>query len=174
MNRTRAIVLSLAILGGCSKPSPVPGEPDTTAAPSTSEGKGESPAKGKGESPGRATPTDAGIPWVRDLAVAQAQAQEEQRDLFIDISAQWCAPCQELDEVTFADPEMAKIIREGYVPLKLDVTEQTDEDLAVMSKFGVKLLPALLVVRDDQIQLTIRNFVGPKELAAKLAAIAPR
>jgi thiol:disulfide interchange protein len=167
MVRSSAIVLSLVLLGGCSKPSQAPVEPETASAAATNEGKTESPEARKPEGA-------QGVPWLHDLKVAQPQAKKQQRDLFIDISAQWCAPCQELDEVTFADPKMATIIREGYVPLKLNVTEQTDEDLALMAKFGVKLLPALLVVRDEQILLTIRSFVGPKELAAKLAEVAPR
>ena len=166
------IVLSLTLLGGCSKATQAPIKPDPSSAPATAKGKTASLEAPNSEATNKTA--EAGIAWQRDLPTAQTLATKKKRDLFIDISAEWCAPCQELEEITFADPKMAAILREGYVPLNLDVTEQTDEDLALMAKFGVKLLPALLVVRGEQILLTIPNFIGPKELIAKLAELTPR
>jgi thiol:disulfide interchange protein len=165
MHRSNAILLALALVAlvGCSKQGQPPGEAETSPGSGTA-GQGA-------QTPHAKTST---IPWLHDLAKAEALAKEQDRDLFIDISAEWCAPCTELVNVTFADPAMAATLTNAYVPLNLDVSEQTDEDLQLMSKFGVKVLPALVVVRDQEILLTIRDFIGPTELAAKLAEIAPR
>lgn len=159
------ILLTLVALVGCSKQAQAPGEQETSPKSSASA-TGAQPAD-------KARAEESTIPWQRDLAKAEALAKEQDRDLFIDISAEWCAPCTELVNITFADPTMAAILTNTYVPLNLDVSEQTDEDLALMSRFGVKVLPALVVVRDQEILLTIREFIGPSELAAKLAEIAP-
>jgi thiol:disulfide interchange protein len=174
MSRSLARLALLLALASCSKQPPASGEAE---APS-SIGSQESSAPG---GPEAAEATEAtktagpsGVGWIRDLKEAQAIASKQERDLFIDFSAEWCAPCKELEETTFADPQMAKVLREGYVPVSLDVSEQSDSDLALMGRYEVKVLPALLVVRDEEVLLRIRNYIGPRELEAKLAELSPR
>ncbi len=169
MSKRIAIALLVTALAACSKQSKPPS--DAEGAPSATE---PTTVTETGASKDETAEGNEGVPWLHDLSKAEAAAKEQGRDIFIDISAVWCAPCKELEETTFADPQMAKILRDNYVPLNLDVTEQTDTDLALMNKFGVKVLPALLVVRDEEILLTIGNFIGPSELATKLGELAPR
>lgn len=168
MSERIAIALLITALAACSKQSKPSGEPESaTTAKSPTIVTAEAVEEGKDDD-------SVGVGWLHDLEKAEAASREQQRDLFIDISASWCAPCKELEETTFADPLMAKLLRDNYVPVNLDVTEQTDTDLALMKKFGVTVLPALLVVRDEEILLTIRDFIGPTELAAKLGELPPR
>ncbi len=173
---TRSIALSILMASACSKQSKETdlGDPSESPAPATvvsARESGEPDHKNdtKGE-----VHEGSSLTWLHDLDKAEALAKEQERDLIIDISAVWCAPCKELEEVTFADAAVAKRLGEDYVALNLDVSEQSAEDLALMKKFGVKLLPAVLVVRDTKILLTLRTFIGPRELEAKLDEIPAR
>lgn len=171
MSRPLASVALLLALASCSKQPPASSEPEATPALGTAEsGQAAAPEAAETAKPG----APSAVGWIRDLKEAQAIAGKQERDLFIDFSAEWCAPCVELEETTFADPQMIKLLREGYVPVSLDVSEQTDADLALMGRYEVKVLPALLVVRDEEVILRIRDYIGPRELEAKLAALSPR
>lgn len=172
MPRLASLLLALLLIPACSKQSQESSEPESATAAAAGESGGET----KEDAPDQADQKAKGhnLSWQDDLEKAQALARKQGRDLFIDVSASWCAPCQELEEVTFADEAVAKRLSDQYVALKLDVTEQTDADKALMDKFGVKLLPALLVVRDEEILLTIRTFIGPRELETKLDEMPPR
>ena len=170
MSHALASLALLLALANCSKQSQPSGEAEAPG----SIGGHESSTPGTPVAAEATKSEGPGVAWIRDLEEAQAIAIKQKRDLFIDFSAEWCAPCKELEETTFADPQMAKVLGEGYVPVSLDVSEQTDADLALMGRYEVKVLPALLVVRDEEVILRIRDYIGPKELEAKLAELAPR
>jgi thiol:disulfide interchange protein DsbD len=171
MSTRIAIAILITALAACSKQGKPSSELEGAGGQAATE---ETRAAETGASDEVASEDAKAIAWITDLEKARAAAKEQGRDLFIDISAEWCAPCKELEEVTFADPQMAKLLSDHYVPVNLDVTEQTDADLALMKRFGVTVLPALLVVRDEEILLTLRDFIGPSELAAKLGELPPR
>ena len=62
----------------------------------------------------------------------------------IDFRSEWCAPCQELEEKTFSDAEVIRLLATRAVTLRLDVTEVTDAHEALMQKYRVQTLPAVI------------------------------
>lgn len=182
MSISFVIALVLAAVAGCSKQSSAPAElePPNGAPPERARlvSADHAPApldkEPTAKEPTAKEPTAKKLVWYDDLAEAQVQASQQERDLFIDFSAVWCAPCKEMEETTFADAQTAKLLGEHFVPLKLDVSEQSDADLALMKRFAVKILPALLVVRNEKILLAIDTYVDAKELQAQLTALPPR
>ncbi len=48
------------------------------------------------------------------------------KPVIIDFYADWCAPCRELDEVTFHDPEVVKQAGRDFVMIKIDLTRKGD------------------------------------------------
>lgn len=64
------------------------------------------------------------IPWRYlsfDEAVAIARAED--KPLFVDVMAFWCVWCYRLDYYTYVDAEVAKLLSEEFVPVKI-VQEQ--------------------------------------------------
>lgn len=87
---------------------------------------------------------------VDSLAALQtlaAQAREERKGLVLDVRADWCAPCKELEAVTFADPGVRGRLAEGYVLAKLDVTsvEPGSPAASLQERVGASTLPRVMV-----------------------------
>jgi thiol:disulfide interchange protein len=97
--------------------------------------------------PSREQPLD--IPWLTDEATARKQSTAQQRPLLIDFAAEWCAPCQDMEDRTFRDPALVALIRERFLALKVDVTEMSKDHEAVMKRHGVAQLPVILVLGAD-------------------------
>ena len=64
--------------------------------------------------------------WMsQNLEGALAKAKAEHKVVVVDIYAEWCAQCHELDEKTWPDPEIQKWIAQNAIPIRID----TDKSL---------------------------------------------
>lgn len=77
--------------------------------------------------------------------------------VILDFAADWCVPCRELDEKTFADPKVAEIL-DGYARFKIDQTRQDDDARSVASKFEVRGVPTVIVFDEGREVFRITGF----------------
>jgi hypothetical protein len=61
-----------------------------------------------------------------DRAFAQARAQD--KPILLDIGAVWCHWCHVMDRESYENPEVARLINEHYVAVKVDRDERPDID----------------------------------------------
>lgn len=121
-------------------------------------------------------PAAPSIAWVIDtqgsttLATVE-RARAEHRPVIIDFGASWCAACEELSHVSFAEPAVRREA-ERFVSVKVDATEQSDSILALQQRFSVLGLPTVLVF-DSQGRESVRvtEFVPPSRLLALLRGV---
>jgi thiol:disulfide interchange protein DsbD len=74
--------------------------------------------------------------WIsQDLETALAKAKAEHKVVLVDIYAEWCAQCHELDEKTWSDPAVQKWIAENAIAVRID-TDKARPDLAASLKIG--------------------------------------
>jgi uncharacterized protein YyaL (SSP411 family) len=64
-------------------------------------------------------------PWGDE---AFARAQRENKPILLDIGAVWCHWCHVMDRESYENPEMAAILNEHYVAVKVDRDERPDVD----------------------------------------------
>jgi uncharacterized protein len=64
-------------------------------------------------------------PWGE---AAFAKAKTEDKPILLDIGAVWCHWCHVMDRESYEDPEVAKVINELFVPVKVDRDERPDVD----------------------------------------------
>jgi len=64
-------------------------------------------------------------PWGEE---AFQKAKQEDRPILLDIGASWCHWCHVMDRESYEDPEVARIINENFVPVKVDRDERPDVD----------------------------------------------
>ncbi len=87
--------------------------------------------------------------------------------VILDFAADWCVPCRELDEKTFADPRVAEILA-GYERFKIDQTRQDDQARSVASKFGVRGVPTIIVFADGSEVFRITGFERAERFLERL------
>jgi hypothetical protein len=64
-------------------------------------------------------------PWGE---AAFARAQAEDKPVLLDIGAVWCHWCHVMDRESYEDPEVAKLINQFFIAVKVDRDERPDVD----------------------------------------------
>ncbi|HXU72089.1 MAG TPA: thioredoxin family protein [Polyangia bacterium] len=88
-------------------------------------------------------PSPGGLRWRTDVAAAEREAAKTNRPLLVFFSAEWCIPCKEMLR-SLADREVAALVTRRFVPLFVDVTEDTPAAAALRDRYRVNALPDLL------------------------------
>jgi uncharacterized protein len=68
------------------------------------------------------------IQWNEWGEEAFATAKRENKPMLLDIGAVWCHWCHVMDRESYDDPEVAKIVNERFVAVKVDRDERPDID----------------------------------------------
>ncbi len=68
------------------------------------------------------------IHWYEWGEEAFAAAQRENKPMLLDIGAVWCHWCHVMDRESYDDPEVAQIVNENFIAVKVDRDERPDID----------------------------------------------
>jgi len=100
-------------------------------------------------------------------------AKNRGKKIMLDFSAEWCTSCKELEDVTFADADVQEKLS-GYVLIRADVTDNTEDEKALSKAYGVFGPPALIFF-DKNLKVknakTIIGFIEPKDFLAHLVKL---
>ncbi len=108
------------------------------------------------------------VAWQPFQEPAVRQALAAGQPVLIDVYADWCLPCVELDHVTFRHPDVVRALA-GARAFRLDVTldEQISEEIeAFLSASQIYGVPTVLLFDargTERRELRIMGFVSPKE-----------
>jgi thiol:disulfide interchange protein DsbD len=124
-----------------------------------------SPAIGSG---GRAAEAAADhLEWQAYDATAVESAIADATPVIIDFYADWCAPCRELDEKTFADQEVQDRIA-GYRRFKVDLTRSSASNQDLTAEYGVMGVPTVIVFTGGDEAFRITGFEPPERFLKRL------
>jgi len=76
------------------------------------------------------------VDWYPWSDGAFQRARELDRPILVDIGAVWCHWCHVIDRESYEDPELAKIINENFVAVKVDRDERPDVDARYQAAVG--------------------------------------
>ena len=76
------------------------------------------------------------IHWYEWGDAAFSRAKSEDKPILLDIGAVWCHWCHVIDRESYENPEIAKIINENFVAVKVDRDERPDVDSRYQSAIG--------------------------------------
>ncbi len=113
-----------------------------------------------------AAPVPGGVAWQSSLEAGLAAAKSQGKPALVDMRADWCVACVELEKETWPAPSVQAWLG-TVVPVRLDVTKNTDADQAIMKAYGVRGLPTVLLISPEGRELgRFVGFKGPESLLA--------
>ncbi len=80
---------------------------------------------------------------IKNIAQLKEAVKNSKKPVMLDFSADWCAACKELEHNTFSNPKVEKLMS-NFTLLRADVTQNSDEDKALLKKFNLFGPPALI------------------------------
>jgi thioredoxin-related protein len=65
------------------------------------------------------------VKWLT-FEEAVEKSKREKRKIFVDVFTDWCGWCKVMDNKTFPDPEIARLLNEKFYPVKLNAEQRAD------------------------------------------------
>ncbi|MBD3840496.1 MAG: protein-disulfide reductase DsbD [Campylobacterales bacterium] len=102
--------------------------------------------------------------YVKNKFELEKIVAHSSKPVMVDFWATWCVSCKELDNITFKDPKVLKLL-EGYTLVKVDVTNNTQDDKELMKMFDLFGPPALIFYENgvENKQKRIIGYKNPQE-----------
>ncbi|GAC1527082.1 MAG: hypothetical protein NVS3B10_25100 [Polyangiales bacterium] len=156
MSRILAPLLAAALVGCASASRPPPRAGLASASP------------GVDIVAARALSRTQGFEWLPYDAKSFAKAKAERRYILLDGAAEWCHWCHVMDETTYRDPEIGRLLREKFVAIRIDVDARPDLE----ERYGEWGWPATILLSPDAEELgKFRGYLEPERLRAALGSI---
>jgi tetratricopeptide (TPR) repeat protein len=109
-----------------------------------------------------------GINWRTEYVRALKESAETGRPLFVNLGTENCYWCKQLDLRTFKDPELAKIINERCIPLKIEANQNP----YLVQALRVQSYPTLVLAAPDGTILKVKEgFVETPALREMLVKV---
>ncbi len=80
---------------------------------------------------------------IKNIAQLKEAVKNSKKPVMLDFSADWCAACKELEHNTFSNQKVEKLMS-NFTLLRADVTQNSNEDKALLKKFNLFGPPALI------------------------------
>ena len=129
------------------------------------------PACGHGDTTATTSPTVAGPAepdWATWNAESFERAKQGDKIILINVIATWCHWCHVMDEETYADPEIAALLREHFVTIRVDSDARPD----VAERYREWGWPATAFLTPDaQPVMALRGFKNPKAFGTLLRGL---
>ena len=104
-------------------------------------------------------------PWG-DKAFQEAQVAD--KPVLLAISAVWCHWCHVMDETSYSDPEVIRLINERYIPIRVDNDERPD----VNRRYNMGGWPTTAFLTPDGEVVHGGTYVPPDAMRSYLAQVA--
>ncbi|MDC3954811.1 DUF255 domain-containing protein [Polyangium jinanense] len=98
-----------------------------------------------------------------------ARARAERKFILLDGAASWCHWCHVMDETTYLDERVGRLLHEKFVAIRVDIDERPD----IGERYADWGWPATILLSPDAEEIgKYRGYLPPDELLPILEAIA--
>ena len=108
------------------------------------------------------------IDWRTWGAVAFQEAQKEDKPILLGISAVWCHWCHVMDETSYSDEGVIRLINERFVPVRVDNDQRPD----VNARYNMGGWPTTAFLTPDGEAITGMTYVPPDQFRETLEQIS--
>lgn len=102
---------------------------------------------------------------VKNIDELKEVMKNSKKPVMIDFWASWCVACKELEDITFKDEEVMKKLQ-NFTLIKIDVTQNSEEDKALQRMFEIIGPPTLIfwnIKKQEVPNIKIVGYKNPKE-----------
>lgn len=108
------------------------------------------------------------VRWTRSPETAVEQANASGRLILVSVGANWCHYCKKMDKDTWSNHEIAAVVADEYVPLKLSDEEHRE----LIETMGIQGYPVTLIFTPDRrLVARLDGYVGPEKMADAMTRI---
>jgi len=117
------------------------------------------------------------VRWT-PIATAERMSMATKKPIFYEFSADWCGPCHQMEDEVFRDPELAALINQKLIAVKVvDRQRETGRNSAEVAKlevqFGVRAFPTIVIVRPGGGEPEkVEGYGGKEQFEALLRGIS--
>ena len=112
--------------------------------------------------------TKTKISWLEWSEESFKKAKQQDKPILLGISAVWCHWCHVMDQTTYSDAEVARVIEENYVPIRVDRDQRPDID----KRYNMGGWPTTAFLTPDGDVLTGGTYIPPQQMLVMLAHIS--
>lgn len=106
--------------------------------------------------------------WYSWDASAFAKAKSERRYILLYGAAEWCHWCHVMEDTTYVDPEVGRIIKERFVAIRVDIDSRPD----IAERYGDWGWPATILFSPDAEEIgKYRGYLTAPEFSEILGRI---
>ena len=111
------------------------------------------------------------VAWRSYDPNALERARNAKQPALVDLYADWCLPCVELDHVTFSNPQVAQRLAD-FATLRVDATRDVPAAAQpLLERYGIIGVPTVLLFDAEgreHPELRVNGFVSPDEMLKRL------
>ncbi len=117
---------------------------------------------------GEANAQPSQLHWQPWSDGAFAQARQQHKFVLLDLEAVWCHWCHVMDDVTYRDPVVMRLLQAKYVLVKVDQDARPD----ISNRYQDYGWPATVVFTGDGSEIVKRQgYIPPRPMSSMLQAI---
>ena len=101
------------------------------------------------------------------------EVRASDKPVVVDFGKESCTSCKELEEITFPDPAVKKELK-NFTFIRIDVTDNTDEEKALLKKFGLFGTPNIIFFDKNGTfmpEKSLTGFIKPEKFVEHLKRV---
>ncbi len=108
------------------------------------------------------------VPWLPWNKKAFEKAKKLDKPVLLGISAVWCHWCHVMDQTTYSDSEVAKLIEEKFVPIRVNRDQRPDID----KRYNMGGWPSTAFLTPDGEVLMGGTYITPQNMQTLLNRVS--